>query len=97
METLTKKQIQEKSKKIESDWKVEGKWLKRAFEFNDFKEAFSFMTNVALVAEKANHHPDWDNSYKKVNISLSTHEAGGLTKKDFALAKKIDKIVARYN
>lgn len=95
MEALTVEQIQEKLKDIDSSWKIDGKWLKRSFEFNDFKEAFSFMTGVALVAEKADHHPDWDNSYKNVNIALTSHEADGLTGKDFQLAAQIDEIANR--
>ncbi|KFC68592.1 putative pterin-4-alpha-carbinolamine dehydratase [Devosia sp. LC5] len=65
-----------------------------AFKFKDFSEAFAFMTRVALAAEKAGHHPDWSNSYNSVTITLSTHDAGGLTEKDVALAQAIDKIMA---
>ena len=64
----------------------------RRFKFRDSSEAFGFMSRVALAAEKADHHPDWSNSYGKVTISLSTHSAGGLTQKDLALAKAIDKV-----
>ncbi len=95
MKTFTVQQIKDNLKDIDKAWTIDGKWLKRGFEFADFKEAFSFMTGVALVAEKADHHPDWDNSYKKVNIALTTHEADGLTEKDFKLAAQIDKI-AKY-
>ena len=66
----------------------------REFSFRDFPEAFAFMARVALVAEKAGHHPDWSNSYNKVSISLSTHDAGGLSEKDVALAKAIDALLA---
>ena len=62
----------------------------RAFRFRDFAEAFAFMTRVALAAEKADHHPDWSNSWNKVEIALSTHSAGGVTEKDVALARTID-------
>jgi 4a-hydroxytetrahydrobiopterin dehydratase len=65
----------------------------RAFKFKDFSEAFAFMARVALAAEKAGHHPDWSNSYNKVTISLSTHDAGGLSDKDIALARAIDKLL----
>ena len=68
--------------------------ISHAFKFKDFSEAFAFMTRVALVAEKAGHHPDWSNSYNSVTITLSTHDAGGLTEKDIALAQAIDKIMA---
>ncbi len=67
--------------------------ITRVFTFKDFSEAFSFMTRVALIAEAANHHPDWSNSYNKVMISLSTHSAGGLTDRDIKLATAIDKLV----
>lgn len=62
----------------------------REFKFGDFSEAFAFMTRVALAAEKADHHPNWSNVYNKVTISLSTHDAGGLSQKDIDLARKID-------
>lgn len=69
------------------------KQLKRAFKFKDFSEAFGFMSRVALLADKAEHHPDWSNSYNKVEIVLSTHDAGGLTQKDVDLAEKISALV----
>ena len=64
------------------------------FKFKDFSEAFAFMARVALAAEKAGHHPDWSNSYNSVTIRLTTHDAGGLSAKDVALAQAIDKILA---
>jgi len=67
--------------------------IRRSFSFKTFSEAFAFMTRVALLAEKADHHPDWSNSYNKVDIALSTHDAGGLTEKDVALAEKIGRLV----
>ena len=67
--------------------------IRRDFKFKDFSEAFGFMVRVALAAEKAGHHPDWSNSYNSVTISLSTHDAGGLSERDIALAKLIDKIL----
>lgn len=63
------------------------------FKFKDFSEAFAFMTRVALLAQSADHHPDWSNSYNKVTITLSTHSAGGLTKNDTNLAKSIDALL----
>lgn len=69
------------------------KTLRRVFTFKDFSQAFGFMAQVALLAEKAGHHPDWSNSYNKVEIALSTHDAGGLTQKDADLAQKIDALV----
>lgn len=67
--------------------------IAREFSFKDFSQAFGFMARVALAAEKANHHPDWSNSYNTVSIALSTHDKGGLTDKDFTLAEKIDALV----
>ncbi|MDB5615052.1 MAG: 4a-hydroxytetrahydrobiopterin dehydratase [Devosia sp.] len=68
--------------------------ISRVFKFKSFSEAFGFMTRVALEAEKADHHPDWSNSYDSVTISLSTHDAGGLSEKDISLAQAIDKLLA---
>ena len=73
-------------------WRVVDGRLHRKFEFPDFTRAFSFMTAVALVAEKRDHHPDWSNSYGKVVIQLTSHDAGGLTQRDFDLATAIDAI-----
>jgi 4a-hydroxytetrahydrobiopterin dehydratase len=70
-------------------WTVERGNLHRVFEFRDFMQAFGFMTQVALAAEKMDHHPDWSNAWNKVVIDLSTHSAGGLTHNDFDLASKI--------
>lgn len=70
-----------------------GKSITQDFSFRNFAEAFSFMAHVALLAEKADHHPDWSNSYNKVSITLSTHSAGGVTKKDVALAEAISNAV----
>ena len=68
----------------------DGKTIKRTLKFYDFAEAFGFMTQVALAAERMNHHPDWTNVYNSVTIYLSTHDADGLTEKDFALAHLIE-------
>lgn len=73
-------------------WKEQNNQLYRKFKFNDFSEAFAFMTRVALEAEKANHHPLWTNVYNTVEIWLNTHDAGDIiTKKDRDLANAIDK------
>ncbi len=64
----------------------------RKFTFRDFNEAFGFMTRAALIAEKRDHHPEWLNVYRTVEVTLSTHDAGGLTEKDIALAKAMDKL-----
>ena len=63
------------------------------FKFKDFSEAFAFMTRVALLAQAADHHPEWSNVYNKVSIALSTHDAGGISAKDVALATAIDKLL----
>jgi 4a-hydroxytetrahydrobiopterin dehydratase len=73
-------------------WSVVNGNLHRVFEFQDFTQAFGFMTRVALAAEKMDHHPDWSNSWNKVTVDLCTHSAGGLTQNDFDLAGKIQKI-----
>lgn len=75
-------------------WKEENNRLIRVFEFENFVEAFGFMSSVALVAEKMGHHPNWSNVYNKVTIELTTHDAGNVvTQKDRSLAKAIDKLV----
>jgi len=65
--------------------------LERAFVFSNFSEAFAFMTRTAMAAEKADHHPDWSNVYNKVDVKLSTHDAGGVTPMDIALARHMNK------
>jgi len=67
--------------------------IHREFKFKDFSQAWGFMARVALLAEKADHHPDWSNVWNTVRITLSTHDAGGLTAKDVALAKAIDALL----
>lgn len=75
-------------------WIEENNRLKKTFKFTDFNEAFGFMTQVALIAEKADHHPFWSNVYNIVNIELSTHDAGDVvTDKDRKLAKSIDQLL----
>lgn len=72
---------------------VEGRdAITRAIKFADFSTAFGFMTRVALAAEKLDHHPEWSNVWNRVEITLSTHDAGGLTRRDVELAKIIDKL-----
>jgi 4a-hydroxytetrahydrobiopterin dehydratase len=66
--------------------------ISKKFVFADFNAAFGFMTRVALVAEKLDHHPEWFNVYKQVEVTLSTHDAGGVTERDIRLAEAMDKI-----
>ncbi|MEQ8709210.1 MAG: 4a-hydroxytetrahydrobiopterin dehydratase [Rhodospirillales bacterium] len=68
--------------------------ITKVFSFRDFNEAFGFMTRVALAAEKADHHPEWFNVYKMVEVTLSTHDAGGVTEKDIALARRMEAFAA---
>lgn len=79
-----------------AEWKmVAGRdAITRTIKFADFSAAFGFMTRVALAAEKADHHPEWSNVWNRVEITLSTHDAGGLTQRDVKLAKVIDKLAA---
>lgn len=76
-------------------WTLDDGKLFREFKFPRFVEAFGFMSSVALLAESQNHHPEWFNVYNKVRIHLTTHEAGGISDRDFTLAGAIDAIYAR--
>lgn len=69
--------------------------ITRDLRFKDFNEAFAFMSRVALMAEKMDHHPEWFNVYNRVEVTLSTHEAGGVTERDIAMARFIDAIAAQ--
>jgi 4a-hydroxytetrahydrobiopterin dehydratase len=71
---------------------ADGRSIRRVFTFKNFSEAFGFMSRAALAAEKLDHHPDWSNVYKTVDVTLNTHDADGLTELDFKLAKRMDKI-----
>jgi 4a-hydroxytetrahydrobiopterin dehydratase len=79
------------------DWHLcEGREaISKSFKFRDFREAFGFMTQVALVAEKMNHHPEWSNVYRTVDITLATHDVGGLSELDLELASKINRIASQ--
>jgi len=72
-------------------WTLEEGALHRELVFSDFSEAWGFMSRVALEAERLGHHPDWCNSYNRVIVQLSTHDAGGITELDFALARHVEK------
>jgi 4a-hydroxytetrahydrobiopterin dehydratase len=68
--------------------------IEKSFRFADFNAAWGFMTRVAMIAEKMDHHPEWSNVYNRVHIILSTHDAGGLTELDFVLARRIDEVAS---
>ena len=72
------------------DWQTMNGKLHREYRFADFGEAFAFMARAALVAEKSDHHPEWFNVYNRVIVDLVTHEAGGISERDFALAQALD-------
>ena len=77
---------------IPDGWTRDGKEITRSFRFADFSEAWAFMSRVALLAEAADHHPDWRNVWNRVDIRLTTHDSGGLTDKDTRLARAIDEL-----
>lgn len=89
MQKLSPPAIRNRRKQL-NGWRVENNILKKEFVFADFVTAIAFMNRLVPVAEKLNHHPDWSNSYNKVSISLTSHEAHGLTDQDFAFAQAAD-------
>lgn len=93
MKKLNELEIQERMNTIDPEWTLKKNAIHREIIFKDFVQAFSFMVSVALIAEKHNHHPNWNNVYNKVTIVLNTHDVKGLTEKDFKLAKEIDQIL----
>ena len=74
-------------------WLIDNKTITREFKFDNFIDAFAFMSKVALLSEKMDHHPDWQNTYNKVKINLTTHDKGGITTNDIKLAESIDKLI----
>ncbi len=92
MKKLAKAEIEKKLQGL-ADWHMQGDAIAAEFKFKNFFEAFSFMIQIATEAERMQHHPEWSNVYNLVSIKLSTHEAGGVTDKDFELAAKISKLV----
>jgi len=76
-------------------WQREGVRLQREFRFQDFSEAFGFMSRVALAAEQLGHHPEWSNVWNRVSIALTTHDTGGLSDLDVALARRIDALITK--
>jgi len=93
---LTAEERQKALATLDGGWKLaDGREaIVRRFSFASFVEAFGFMAKVALIAEKMDHHPEWTNVYNRVDITLATHDAGGLTARDVALAAAIDRIAA---
>ncbi len=92
MKKLSEKDVEKKLEKLEG-WEYSDGAIETSFQFENFKEAFSAMTRIAFECEAQGHHPDWSNVYNTLSISLSTHDAEGVTEKDFKLAKSIDDIV----
>lgn len=86
---LSTSEIESQLEKLPS-WQLRDDKLYRQWKFADFVAAFGFMSKVALLAERANHHPEWRNVYNRVEIELTTHDAGGISAKDFLLAAEID-------
>ena len=77
------------------EWVLEGEHLRRTFTFVDFATAFAFMTQVAAIAEELQHHPDWSNSWNRVDVAVTTHSAGGPTRLDVAFAEAVDRLPTR--
>lgn len=95
MKALTEQEVSLYLKENLNDWTFENNTIIRDFKFKTFVEAFSFMTAIALEAEKLDHHPDWSNSYNKVSIALTNHQAKGVTRLDFDLADKINMLFTK--
>jgi 4a-hydroxytetrahydrobiopterin dehydratase len=89
---MTEQQIEQRLLKY-SHWELKDNKLYRRLVFEDFVHAFGFMTQVAIVAEKLNHHPEWANVYKTIDIYLTTHDAEGVSEKDFSLLEKIESLI----
>lgn len=89
MQKFTKEEAAKKMHELR-DWRLEGHAIARDFRFADFKDAWAFMSAVAQEADRVDHHPEWSNVYNRVSIRLTTHDAGGLTQRDFDLARFID-------
>lgn len=92
---LNPKEIDERLESLAEGWSRQERALTRTFAFADFVTAFGFMSEVALVAERLNHHPEWFNVYGTVRVSLTSHDAGGITERDFALARAMERAADR--
>jgi 4a-hydroxytetrahydrobiopterin dehydratase len=97
MKALSEKEITEFLSLRLTNWRLDRGLIRREFKFKNFVEAFSFMTAVALEAEKMDHHPDWSNVYNNVVINLMTHSASGVTNLDLKLAQAIDGLFEKYS
>ncbi len=89
---LCVEEIKESISQLAPGWNYNSGCIEREFNFKDFAQAFGFMSSVAVIAEKLNHHPNWSNVYNKVYITLTTHDSGGITQLDFDFAKEVDQI-----
>ena len=94
MVKLSRSEIASAVRKL-GGWTVESGKLHRDYEFVDFVHAFGFMATAALLIEKMGHHPEWFNVYNRLSVDLTTHDAGGITKKDIALARKLETLAAK--
>lgn len=92
MDKLSEQEIEKNLKQLEG-WEFIEDSIVTSLEFDNFKETFAVMTRIAFECEEQGHHPDWSNTYNSLHISLSTHEANGVTEKDFKLAKSIEKVI----
>jgi 4a-hydroxytetrahydrobiopterin dehydratase len=89
---LSELEIEEELKKL-TGWSVKNNKLHKEFKFNNFNQAFGFMTRAAMEIEKMNHHPEWFNVYNRITVELTTHDAGGITKNDVNLARILNSLV----
>ena len=93
---LTSQEINSQLKNL-LGWSLVDNFLTRKFKFSDFNEAFTFMTAVAAIANEADHHPNWSNVYNQVDISLTTHDLGGVSQKDILLASAINELISNFS
>ena len=89
---LSESSIEEKLKNLPG-WSLKNEKLYKEFQFNDFNQAFGFMTRAAMEIEKMNHHPEWFNVYNRITVDLTTHDAGGITNNDINLARILNSLV----
>ena len=92
MTKLSELEIEEELKKL-PEWSVKNDKLNKEFKFDNFNQAFGFMTRAAMEIEKMNHHPEWFNVYNRITVELTTHDAGGITKNDVNLARILNSLV----